>query len=139
MGRDIFSKKKRSEVMSKIKGSNTSVEMLVFKYLRSKGVYFQKHYNRVKGCPDIALPRKKFAVFIDGDFWHGYKFKKKKERLLASQQHYWINKIEKNIARDRKTLKSLKEAGWKVLRIWEHQLKRRKTIALEKILRFLRQ
>lgn len=139
MGRDIFSKKKRSEVMSKIKGSNTSIEKVVFSFLRSKGVYFQKHYNRVNGCPDIALPRKKIAVFIDGDFWHGYKFKKKKESLLASQQHYWIDKIERNIARDRKTLKSLKEAGWKVLRIWEHQLKRRKTVALEKILSFLRQ
>jgi DNA mismatch endonuclease (patch repair protein) len=139
MGRDIFSKKKRSEVMSKIRGSNTSIEKIVFSFLRSRGVYFQKHYNRANGCPDIALPRKKIAVFIDGDFWHGYKFKEKKERLLASQQHYWINKIERNIARDRKTRKSLKEAGWKVLRIWEHQLKRRKTVALEKILSFLRQ
>lgn len=139
MGRDIFSKKKRSEVMSKIKGSNTSIEMLVFKFLRSKGAYFQKHYNRVNGCPDIALPRKKIAIFIDGDFWHGYKFKEKKERLLVSQQHYWINKIEKNIARDRKTRKLLKDTGWKVLRIWEHQLKRRKAATLEKILCFLSQ
>lgn len=68
---DVFSKAKRSEVMSKIRGKNTKAELVVFRYLRKEGVYFQKHYKRALGSPDIALPLKKRAVFIDGDFWHG--------------------------------------------------------------------
>lgn len=68
---DIFSSEKRREVMSRIRGKNTKAELIVFRYLRKEGVYFQKHYKRAPGSPDIALPRKKRAVFIDGDFWHG--------------------------------------------------------------------
>ena len=83
---NVFTPKKRSEIMSKIRSKNNKAEILVFKELQRRKVYFQKHYKRAVGSPDIALPRKKKAVFIDGDFWHGYQFSKQKERL---PKKYW--------------------------------------------------
>jgi len=85
--------------MSKIRSKNTIAEKLVFKELRKRKIYSQKHYKKAPGKTDIVLPRKKKAVFIDGDFWHGYKFLKQKESL---PKKYWLQKIEGNIARDKK-------------------------------------
>lgn len=116
---DKVSKEKRSEIMSRIRSKGTKVESIVFKELRKRGIYFQKHYKKAPGNPDIALPRKKKAVFIDGDFWHGYQFEKLKERLPET---YWQKKIEKNVARDKETRKTLKENGWVVISIWEHEV-----------------
>jgi len=133
---DVFTKEKRSEIMSKIRSKNTKAEILVFRELRKQGIYFQKHYNKAHGKPDIALPRKRKAIFIDGDFWHGYQFKKQKERL---PKKYWIAKIEGNIKRDRKNKMLLRKDGWQVLRIWEHELKGKNfDKAIEKIIRFLK-
>lgn len=72
------------------------------------------------GKPDVAKPRAKLAVFIDGDFWHGYNFEEKRKRLPAG---YWVTKIEGNMARDRRVDAALLEAGWKVLRVWDRDLK----------------
>ena len=105
--------------MSKIRSKNTKAEILVFRELRKRGIYFQKHYNRAPGKPDIALPRKKLAIFIDGDFWHGYRFSKIKDRL---PQKYWQLKIENNSKRDKINRAKLRKNGWKVLQIWEHEL-----------------
>lgn len=131
---DIFSKEKRSEIMSKIKGKNTKVEVLVFRELRKRGIYFQKHYGEAPGNPDIALPRKKIAVFIDGDFWHGYNYNKTKKRLPKA---YWRAKIEANIARDTKNRRKLRKMGWKVLRVWEHDLAKKQIVFIDKICTFL--
>ncbi|OGI34302.1 MAG: hypothetical protein A2259_05090 [Candidatus Moranbacteria bacterium RIFOXYA2_FULL_43_15] len=131
---DIFSKEKRSEIMSKIRSKNTSIEKAVFRELAKRGVYFQKHYKKAFGNPDVALPRKKKAVFIDGDFWHGYRFEKQKKRLANK---YWINKIDTNIKRDRKNRLKLKKNGWKVFRIWEHEIERNFENSINKIESFL--
>ncbi len=121
--------------MSKIRSKNTKAEILVFRELRKQGVYFQKHYSKVPRKPDIALPREKKAIFIDGDFWHGYNFKKQKDRL---PQKYWVAKIDGNIKRDRKNRTLLRKNGWQVLRIWEHELKGKKfDKAIDKIIKFL--
>ncbi len=122
--------------MSKIRSQNTKAELLVFRELRYRGVYFQKHYKKAVGNPDIALPRKKKAVFIDGDFWHGYQFVKWKERL---PKKYWVQKIEGNIKRDRRNRTKLRKEGWKILRIWEHEVKKKKEKTIEKIIVFLKQ
>ena len=90
---DIFDPQKRSEVMSKIKGKNTKAEVIVFRYLRANKIYFQKHYKRAPGSPDISLPRRKRAVFIDGDFWHGRTIERLIERRGADMDDYWIKKI----------------------------------------------
>jgi len=120
--------------MSKIRSKNTKPEVLVFRELRKRGIYFQKHYKRAAGNPDIALPRKKKAVFIDGDFWHGYQFSKLEKRL---PKKYWLAKIERNIKRDRKNRAQLHKEGWEVLRVWEHELNKNFDNALEKIIKFL--
>jgi DNA mismatch endonuclease, patch repair protein len=132
---DIFSKEKRSEVMSRIRPKGTRPEQLVFKYLRQQKIYFQKHYKRAVGSPDVALPRKKRAVFIDGDFWHGWKFEQWKHKL---PNEYWLPKIEANIRRDRRNFAKLRREGWKLLRVWEHDLVPRKRDAtLKRIADFL--
>ena len=132
---DIFTKEKRSEVMSKIRPEGTKPELLVFSYLRKNKIHFQKHYKRAAGSPDIAVPSKKLAVFIDGDFWHGYQFSRWKHKL---PQVYWQDKIETNIKRDKKTFAKLRRDGWKVMRVWEHNLtKRRRDLTLVRVKDFL--
>ena len=132
---DIFTKEKRSWVMSRIKGKNTSPELLVFRYLRRNKIYFQRHYTRAPGRPDIAIPSRKICVFVDGDFWHGRKFDPKNYRLNA----FWKRKIMGNMERDIKNRKILRKDGWKVLRIWEFDLKtKRRERTLEKTAMFLK-
>lgn len=131
---DVFSKEKRSEIMSKIRSEGTQAELAVFKELRKRKVYFQKHYKGVAGKPDIALPRNKKAVFIDGDFWHGYRFSKIKNRL---PKKYWLGKIESNIARDKRNRAALKRAGWEVLRVWEHEVDKNLSKVADKIQSFI--
>lgn len=120
--------------MSKIRSENTKVERLVFCELRKRGVYFQKHYKKAKGKPDIALPRKKKAVFIDGDFWHGRNLLKQRKRL---PKKYWLPKIEKNVKNDRRNGLLLKRAGWKILRVWEKEIIKNPEKEIEKISNFL--
>ena len=131
---DVFSKKKRSEIMSKIRSKETKIEQIIYRYLRKQEVYFQKHYKKASGSPDIALPKKKIAVFIDGDFWHGWRFSKKKGKL---PKKYWLAKIESNIQRDKRNRAKLRREGWKVLRVWEHQLNNQQERYLEKIQKFI--
>lgn len=105
--------------MSRIRSKDTKPEMVAFRYLRANGVYFQKHYlSKEKINIDIALPRKKKAVFIDGDFWHGNTFERRKDSL----PNYWTDKIIRNIKRDKKYRTLLRSTGWQVLRIWESEL-----------------
>ncbi len=111
--------------MSRIRSKDTVAEKIVFAYLRKEGIYFQKHYPRAPGKPDIALPRKKKAVFIDGDFWHGKDY----HRILNTRpkDDYWVLKIARNIQRDKEQEYSLKNMGWEFIRVWEKDLKRKRT------------
>lgn len=122
---DMYSRDKRSQIMSLIKSKNTVAEKLVFTFLRSEKIYFQKHYKRVAGSPDLALPRKKKAVFIDGDFWHGREL----QRLINSRgpDDFWVSKIRGNVERDSKQRKELLDNGWKLLTVWESDIKRKRT------------
>jgi len=122
---DVFDKAKRSEIMSKIRSKNTKAELLAFSYLRKQGIYFQKHYARAPGKPDIALPRKKKAVFIDSDFWHGRDI----ERLQRTREpdDYWVKKISGNITRDKKQRDDLTARGWQILVVWERDILRQRT------------
>ena len=122
---DMFSPEKRSDIMSRIRSTGTQAELIAFSYLRKNNVYFQKHYKNAPGKPDIALPRKKKAVFIDSEFWHGRDY----ERIVKnrSPDDYWVKKIARNIERDIQVRKALVEKGWKVLVIWESDIKRKRT------------
>lgn len=136
---DIFDKAKRSEVMSRIGSKNTKAELVAFRYLRKRSVYFQKHYKRAPGSPDIALPRKKKAVFIDGDFWHGRTLNRLMKRRKNDRNDYWIKKITRNMERDKEQEKILGETGWKFIRVWDSDILRKRTqsTALEGVEKFL--
>lgn len=132
---DVFTKQKRSEIMSLIRAKNTGIEKKAFSHLRKNEIYFQQHYSKAPGKPDIALPARKIAIFIDGDFWHGYKFEKWRRRI---PKEYWREKIASNIARDAKNRRALRRQGWKVMRVWGHEIAKRPDKTLAKILRFLK-
>jgi DNA mismatch endonuclease (patch repair protein) len=134
---DVFDPDKRSDVMSRIRSKNTKPEKLVFAYLRGRGIYFQMHYKRAPGQPDIALPRKKRAVFIHGDFWHGREIERLRVRF--ADKPYWLAKIERNRQRDKDHLAELNAARWQVLIVWEYDLgaRNRREEALRRVEEFL--
>ncbi len=108
--------------MSRIKGKNTKPEELVRKYLFSQGFRYRKNDKRLPGSPDIVLPKHKTVIFVNGCFWHGHEGCKHFV-WPKSNEEFWKNKIETNIARDKKKIKNLEELGWNVLTVWECKLK----------------
>ncbi|MCH7883363.1 very short patch repair endonuclease [Patescibacteria group bacterium] len=128
--KDIFTPEKRSEIMSAVKAKNTGFEKKFFSLLRKNGIRFQTHYKRAYGNPDIAFPSKKIAIFLDSDFWHGWRYPSWSHKLTSD---FWINKIEANRKRDKKVTRKLRKDGWTVLRIWEHQIKKDPEESLDKI------
>lgn len=135
---DIFEPEKRSEIMSRIRGKNTKPELIVYRYLRRNKIYFQKHYKSKEGIViDLALPRKKKAVFIDGDFWHGRTISKVIQR--RGPDDFWSKKLERNIQRDKEQRAKLKSNDWKILSVWESDLikKSNQQESLLRIVRFL--
>lgn len=127
---DVHSPEIRSKNMAAIKSANTGIERIMFTELTRRKIYFKKHYQIGRINTDIALPHRKIAVFIDGDFWHGYRFAALKKRL---PNKFWVKKIENNIKRDRKNGAKLRKLGWKVLRFWEYQIKKNPQKVINKI------
>ena len=118
---DIYSKQKRSEIMSKISGKDTKPEILVRKFLFAQGFRYRKNDKRYPGKPDIVLPKYKTVIFIHGCFWHGHNCPAGK--LPGTRKEFWENKIKGNIERDKKNKKKLEKEGWKVITIWQCELK----------------
>lgn len=130
---DIFTKEKRSHVMSLIKGKETKLEAKAWPLLKELGLNLRKYPKGIFGRPDAANKSKKIAVFIDGEFWHGRNWKKNKGRIKTNAK-FWTEKIERNIRRDALVNRTLRKQGWKVIRIWETDLqKRRQDKTLEKL------
>lgn len=119
---DIFSKSKRSDIMSKISGKETKPEISVRKYLFLKGFRYRKNVNDLPGKPDIVLPKYKTIIFIHGCFWHGHEGCKK-SNLPTTNTEFWSEKIGKNIKRDRFNINNLNNKGWKVIIVWQCELK----------------
>ena len=115
---DIMSPQKRSQIMSRIKGKNTTPERILCSGLRQHRVYFSTHVNSLSGRPDIVFRRAKLAVFIDGDFWHGWRFPLWRHKLSDK----WRDKISATRDRDKRNFRRLRRLGWRVLRIWEHEV-----------------
>jgi len=114
--------KQRSELMSKIRSKETKPEVILRKKLWQIGLRYRKNYKSLKGVPDIVFLKEKVAIFVDGEFWHGYNWVEKKKKI-NSNRSYWIKKIEGNIERDTEVKKQLASMGWKVLRFWEKEVK----------------
>jgi len=118
---DVWSKKKRSEVMSQIRSSgNKKTELRLISILRHYGISGWRRKQKLPGKPDLTFRRERVIVFVDGCFWHGCG---KCYRRPASNRRYWDEKVLGNKARDREVTNTLRKMGWRVLRIWEHQLR----------------
>ena len=116
---DIFTPEKRSWVMSRIRGTNTKIDLKMNDMLGNSR-YKYEMYPKMFGNPDFILTRKKIVIFCDGDFWHGYKYHEKK-RL---SKKFWRDKIERNMRRDAMVSRRLRRKGWSVLRFWEHDIEK---------------
>lgn len=119
---DVHDKETRSYNMSCIKGKGTKPEEIVRKYLFSQGFRYRKNDKRLPGTPDIVLPKYKTVIFVNGCFWHGHKGCKYFV-WPKNNAEFWKKKIEDNISRDRKKAETLKDQGWKVIVVWECDLK----------------
>lgn len=113
----------RSFNMSRIRSKNTKPEEMVRKYLFSRGLRYRKNVKTLPGCPDVVFPKYKTVVFVNGCFWH--KHDCGKFVWPSSNEDYWRKKIERNVERDAENQTALKNAGWKVMVIWECQLKKK--------------
>lgn len=118
---DVFSKTKRSEVMSLIRAKdNKATELAIAKLFRTHGISGWRRHYPITGKPDFAFPKQKLAVFVDGCFWHGCP---RHATQPKGNRRFWAEKLEANKARDRKVNRELRAKGWKVLRFWEHDLR----------------
>lgn len=117
---DIYSTRKRSEIMSRISGKDTKPEAIVRKYLSSEGFRYRKHVSNLPGNPDLVLPRYKTVVFVHGCFWHGHHCPRGK--LPATNKDFWHEKITRNKQRDLQNFNKLEKTGWHVLIIWQCEI-----------------
>ncbi|MDA7960505.1 MAG: very short patch repair endonuclease [Nitrosopumilus sp.] len=129
---DVFTPEKRSWVMSRIRGSNTKIEIKTGAILRSAGIRFRRH-PKIYGNPDF-LVGERTALFCDGDFWHGYRYEERRPRL----KRFWRDKIERNMRRDRSVTRKLRRDGYSVIRLWEHDIEKRPDVCIRRIARFMR-
>src|SRR4051812_5035010 len=133
----------RSAVTSRVgaanRKKNTTPELLLRKALLASGARFTLHANDLPGCPDLVIRRHRIAIFCDGDFWHGRDWLKRRRTLAEGwNADYWVAKIERNRARDRIVTKSLRQLGWRLIRVWEGDVRRDPVRVATKILKVLR-
>jgi len=116
---DIFTPKKRSWIMSRIRGKNTKIDLRMRDLLSTLEIGFEM-YPKMLGSPDFAIADRKIAIFCDGDFWHGYRYDERKKPA----KKFWRDKIENNMKRDIRISRRLRRNGWSVLRFWEHDIEK---------------
>src|ERR1700722_5078463 len=120
---DVFSSRKRSEIMSRVRDrNNQATELSLIALFRQHRITGWRRRGRVFGKPDFLFPNNRLAVFVDGCFWHGCP---RHASQPATNRSFWCAKLARNKARDRLVTRTLKLNGWRVLRIWQHDLKRR--------------
>ena len=120
---DTMTPEQRSRCMAAIKGKDTKPEMIVRKYLFSRGLRYRVQVRKLPGNPDIVLPKYKTVIFVDGCFWHGHEGCRY-FRLPKSNVEFWKSKIERNVARDARNEEELKSLGWRILRVWECDIRK---------------
>lgn len=132
---DIFSKKKRSDIMSRVRSKETGIEIGLRKILWKAGYRYRKNASGYFGKPDILLKKYKVVIFVDSCFWHGCK---KHGSMPQTRKKFWKEKIERNKERDKEVNRHYKKEGWKALRIWEHEIKKDSEKSVGKIVKFLK-
>ncbi len=120
---DDLTPEQRRRNMQAIRSKDTTIELRLRKALWERGVRYRKNYKKLIGKPDIAITKYKIAVFCDSDYWHGYDWENRNQRI-KSNRDYWVPKIERNMERDREVTAALQNEGWLVLRFWEWQIRK---------------
>lgn len=115
---DNLTPEQRSRTMSLIRSKDTRPELTIRRLLHARGLRFRKHARRLPGKPDLVFVSARVIVFVDGDYWHGWRFPSWSSKLTA----YWKQKIEGNRRRDRRNFRQLRRQGWLVIRVWEHEV-----------------
>lgn len=126
---DIMSPENRSALMARIKGKDTGPEKALSFALLERGLSWDSHAKDLPGCPDFVFRQVRLAVFVDGDFWHGFRFHLWRDKLSEA----WEAKIALTRRRDRRNSRLLRSAGWTVVRIWEHEIERSTQRAAKKV------
>lgn len=129
---DIWSKQKRSEVMSKIRGKNTKPEMILRSKLFREGYRFRVNRKDLPGKPDIVLPKYRTVIFVHGCFWHHHK-ECREGRIPSTNSEFWQKKLERNIMKDQENINALSNANWKVLVVWECEIEKKLDIIIQRI------
>ena len=119
---DDLTPEQRRKSMQAIRSTDTSIEIALRTALWHRGVRYRKNYKQLPGKPDIAITKYRIVVFCDSDYWHGYDWENRHQRI-KSNRDYWIPKIERNMARDKEITAQLQAMGWIVLRFWNGRLK----------------
>lgn len=117
---DNMTPEQRSRTMSRIRMTDTKPELIIRRLAFARGLRYRKYSAALPGKPDLVFARARVVVFVDGDFWHGWRFEEWEKKLSSP---YWKEKIRRNRERDMKHRTQLEEGGWTVLRIWEHEVK----------------
>nr|WP_300915338.1 very short patch repair endonuclease [uncultured Acetatifactor sp.] len=130
---DDLTPEQRRRNMQAIRSKDTTIELRMRKALWQCGVRYRKNYKKLVGKPDIAITKYRIAVFCDSDYWHGYDWENRNQRI-KSNRDYWVPKIERNMKRDREVTAALQEEGWLVLRFWEWQIRKQLDECVEEVL-----
>ncbi len=109
--------------MSRVRNKDSKIELTLRRALWKQGLRYRLHCKDIIGNPDIVFRRKKVAVFVDSEFWHGYGWSEDKKEEFKTNREFWVNKIERNIKRDKEVNEALRTAGWTVLRFWGNEIK----------------
>ena len=129
----FYTTPQRSKIMSKIRGKNTKPELAFRKALYAKGYRYRIDYKKLIGKPDIALPKYKTVIFIDGEYWHGKNWEERKPKIKTNRE-FWIAKFERNIQRDVEVNRALEEKGYTVFRFWESEIKKELDACLRNVI-----
>lgn len=130
-----------SLTMARVTGRDTGPELTIRRALWRRGLRYRLHAKALPGKPDIAFPASKVAVFVDGDFWHGNQWKLRGFPSLGAQfenvsnRDYWVAKVTRNVRRDAEVDRRLRELGWRVVRVWESDLRRDLEACVRRVVR----
>ena len=134
---DNLTPEQRRRNMQAIRSKDTTIELRLRKALWVRGVRYRKNYKKLIGKPDIAITKYKIAVFCDSDYWHGYDWENRSQRI-KSNRDYWVPKIERNMERDQKVTETLENDGWLVLRFREWQIRKHLDECVEAVLQAIK-
>ncbi|KKX47453.1 very short patch repair endonuclease [Sphingobacterium sp. IITKGP-BTPF85] len=132
----FYTSAKRSRNMSRIRSKNSKPELILRKALWAKNIRFRLHDKSLPGTPDIVIKKYKLAIFVDGEFWHGFDWKNNRNRI-KSNRLFWIPKIERNMQKDVRTNRALGDMNYTVFRFWSKDIIKNLPVVLNQIELFL--